>query len=75
MVRDTKAVTVRHNIALGNLIKETGLENIRNIVGQDRTRADSGLFELLQTKLQLAFAAPETAYSTLTALDVIHRNR
>lgn len=50
-------------------------EYIRHLIRRDRERVEREAFERLRAELTVAFAAPESSYETLTAADVIARNR
>lgn len=50
-------------------------EYIRDLIRRDKERAEQEKFERLKTELQHAFAAPETSYHPLTAVEVIARNK
>jgi antitoxin ParD1/3/4 len=50
-------------------------EYVRDLIRKDKARRDEERFERLRTELQHAFAAPETSYVSLTAAEVIARNR
>ena len=50
-------------------------EYIRDLIRRDRERVEREAFERLKAELTVAFAAPEASYETLTAADVIARNR
>jgi putative addiction module CopG family antidote len=50
-------------------------EYIRDLIRRDKERAEQEAFDRLKAELTRAFAAPESTYQTLTAADVIARNR
>ncbi len=50
-------------------------EYLRDLVRKDKERKEQLDFERLKNELQLAFSAPDSAYSLLTADDIISRNR
>ena len=50
-------------------------EYIRDLIRRDSERAEKEAFDRLKAELVLAFASPESSYGTLTAADVIARNR
>ena len=50
-------------------------EYLRYLVRKDKERKEQLDFERLKNELQLAFSAPDSAYSLLTADDIISRNR
>lgn len=49
-------------------------EYLRDLVRKDKERKEQLDFERLKNELQLAFSAPDSAYSLLTADDIISRN-
>jgi putative addiction module CopG family antidote len=50
-------------------------EYIRDLIRRDKERAEAEAFNRLKAELAHAFAAPEKSYQTLTAAEVIARNR
>ena len=50
-------------------------EYIRNLIRNDKERVDTQAFEYLKAELELAFSAPDTSYSSVTAADIIGRNQ
>jgi len=50
-------------------------EYIRDLIRRDKERAEVEVFNRLKAELNHAFAAPEESYLTLTAAEVIARNR
>lgn len=50
-------------------------EYVRDLIRKDKDRSDRERFTRLQAELTAAFAAPDDQYKTLTATDVIGRNR
>ncbi|MBP0485151.1 ribbon-helix-helix domain-containing protein [Sagittula salina] len=50
-------------------------EYIRDLIRRDKERAEHEAFDRLKAELNRAFAAPEDTYKTLTAAEVIARNR
>jgi antitoxin ParD1/3/4 len=50
-------------------------EYVRDLIRKDKERVEREGFERLRAELAVAFAAPDDSYSTLTAADVIARNR
>ena len=82
MTRST--ITVRLSGALRDVVAanvgETGSyenvsEYLRDLIRRDQERTDQQAFEHLKAELNLAFAAPESSYVSLTASDVIKRNQ
>ncbi len=49
-------------------------EYVRNLIRHDKERAEKQIFERLKAELTLAFSAPDTTYSPVTAADIISRN-
>lgn len=50
-------------------------EYVRDLIRKDMERAEAQAFERLRAELQVAFAAPDETYVTVTAEDVIARAR
>jgi len=50
-------------------------EYVRDLIRKDKERTEREAFERLKAELELAFAASDTAYTPLTAEDLIARNR
>jgi len=50
-------------------------EYVRDLIRRDKTRLEQAMEERLRIELAHAFAAPESAYTRLTAGDVIARNK
>lgn len=50
-------------------------EYIHDLIRRDKEHAEREGFERLKAELERAFAAPEQSYGTLTAVEVIARNR
>lgn len=77
-------MTVRLNGTLGDVVAanigETGSyenvsEYIRDFIRRDKERTEQQTFDRLKAELNLAFAAPESSYVSLTASDIIKRNK
>lgn len=77
-------LNVRVSGALGDFVAanigESGAyenvsEYVRDLIRRDKERVDRETFERLRAELGVAFAAPDTAYTTLTADELISRNR
>lgn len=77
-------LNVRVQGALGDFIAEnvgkTGhyenvSEYIRDLIRRDKERVEEERFARLKAELAAAFAAPDETYATLTADEVIARNR
>lgn len=54
---------------------ESADEYIRDLIRRDKERDEAATFDRLKAELALAFAAPEETYISLTASEVIARNR
>jgi Arc/MetJ-type ribon-helix-helix transcriptional regulator len=67
---DVVAANIGENGAYENVS-----EYIRDLIRRDKERADLQSFERLKAELNLAFAAPESSYISLTAADIIKRNQ
>lgn len=50
-------------------------EYIRDLICRDKERMDKEAFDRLEAELTQAFAAPESSYKPLTAVEVIARNQ
>lgn len=50
-------------------------EYVRDLIRRDMERADAEAFRKLQAELKQAFSAPESSYQSLTAADIIARNK
>jgi len=77
-------MTVRLSGALSDFVAanvgETGSyenvsEYIRDLIRRDKERAEKEAFDRLKAELARAFAAPEESYQSLTAAEVIARNK
>ncbi len=77
-------MTVRLNATLGDVVaanvgKDGSYENvseyIRDLIRRDKERTEQQRFDRLKAELDLAFSAPENSYVSLTASDVIMRNK
>lgn len=80
----TTTLTVRLGGALSDFVSanvgedgtyENVSEYVRNLIRRDKERAEAEAFDRLRAELAHAFAAPEESYQTLTAAEVIARNR
>lgn len=80
----TTTMTVRLSGALSDFVAanvgETGSyenvsEYIRDLIRRDKERAEQEAFDRLKAELAHAFAAPESTYHSLTAAEVIARNK
>ncbi|MDR3014253.1 addiction module antitoxin [Delftia acidovorans] len=54
---------------------ENASEYVRDLIRRDMERVEQERLERLKAELVHAFNAPESSYQTLTAADVIARNR
>ena len=80
----TTTMTVRISGALSEFVASNVGENgsyeniseyVRDLIRRDKTRLEQAMEERLRIELAHAFAAPESAYTRLTAGDVIARNK
>lgn len=80
----TTTMTVRLSGALSDFVasnvdEDGAYENIseyvRDLIRRDKERRDQESFDRLKAELTHAFAAPESSYISLTAAEVIARNR
>ena len=80
----TTTMTVRLGGALSDYVSanvgdggsyENVSEYIRDLIRRDKERSEETAFNRLKTELNHAFAAPEESYRSLTAAEVIARNR
>lgn len=77
-------MTVRLNQTLSDFVaanvgEQGAYENVseymRDLIRRDKERVEREAFDRLKAELVQAYAAPESAYTPLTAADVIARNR
>ncbi|MFN7538350.1 MAG: type II toxin-antitoxin system ParD family antitoxin [Curvibacter sp.] len=80
----TITMTVRLSGALSEFVSanvsETGAyenisEYIRGLIRRDKERVKREAFDRLKAELQHAFTAPDTSYHSLSAAEVIARNK
>ena len=80
----TTTMTVRVGGTLGDFVAanvgedgsyENVSEYIRDLIRRDKERVEREAFLRLRAELAAAFAAPESSYHSLTAAEVIARNR
>lgn len=80
----TTTMTVRLSGALSEFVASNVGENgsyeniseyVRDLIRRDKERAEREAFGRLKAELTQAFAAPEENYRSLTAAEVIARNR
>jgi antitoxin ParD1/3/4 len=50
-------------------------EYVRDLIRKDMERAEAQAFDRLKAELQRAFAAPDGSFRTVTAKDVLTRNK
>jgi Arc/MetJ-type ribon-helix-helix transcriptional regulator len=50
-------------------------EYVRDLIRRDKERTEREAFDRLKAELTHAFAAPESSYASLTAAEVIARNK
>jgi antitoxin ParD1/3/4 len=84
MMSRTTTMTVRLSGALSDFVAANVGENgtyenvseyIRDLIRRDSERVGKEAFDRLKAELVHAFAAPESSYESLTAAQVIARNR
>ncbi len=77
-------MTVRLNETLSDFVAtnvgergsyENVSEYMRHLIRCDKERVEREAFDRLKAELTQAYAAPESAYKPLTAVDVIARNQ
>lgn len=80
----TTTMTIRLGSTLSDFVSvnvsETGSyenvsEYIRDLIRRDKERVELEAFERLKAELKRAFTAPDDSYHSLSASDVIDRNR
>ena len=80
----TTTMTVRLSGALSDFVAanvgeygayENISEYVRDLIRRDKERAEHEAFERLKAELTLAFAAPDHSFHSLSASQVIARNR
>lgn len=50
-------------------------EYVRDLIRRDKERTEAEVLDRLKAELTHAFAAPESSYQSLTAADIIARNK
>jgi len=65
---------VAHNVGTNGTYDNVS-EYVRDLIRQDKNRAEDQKFMRLKTELQQAFAEPTTNYASISAEDIIHRNQ
>jgi antitoxin ParD1/3/4 len=80
----TKTMTVRLSGALSDFVDanvgeagsyENVSEYVRDLIRRDKDRAEQAAFDRLKATLTQAFAAPDMSFHSLTAAEVIARNK
>ena len=80
----TTTMTVRLSGALRDFVSanvgdsgsyENVSEYVRDLIRRDKERSEREAFERLKAELTRAFAAPDDSYFSLSASDVIARNK
>lgn len=80
----TTTMTVRLSGALSEFVASNVDENgayeniseyVRDLIRRDKERREQEAFDRLKAELTQAFAAPDETYVSLTAAEVIARNR
>ena len=83
-MRRTKTITVRLGGALSDFVSakvgeggpyENAGEYVRDLIRQDKERAERESFERLKAELAYAFEAPDGSFDPLSASEVIARNK
>lgn len=81
---ETTTLTVRVSGALRDFVAarvgdsgsyENVSEYLRDLIRGDQARDERQALARLKAELSLAYAAPETSYESVTASDIIARNR
>jgi len=76
-------MTVRLSGELSNFVANNVNENgsyenvseyVRSLIRNDKERFEKESFERLKAELMLAFSAPDSSYSELSAQDIFNRN-
>jgi antitoxin ParD1/3/4 len=84
MMSKNMTLNVRVNGPLGQFVAdnvgaegtyENVSEYVRDLIRKDKERVEHAMFVRLKAELGAAFAAPDTSYTTLSATDLIARNR
>ena len=80
----TTTMTVRIGETLGDYVArqigdngpyENVSEYVRDLIRKDKERHDKQAFNRLKAELQLAFSEPDESYITVSAADIISRNK
>ncbi|MCY3852516.1 MAG: addiction module antitoxin [Gammaproteobacteria bacterium] len=80
----TTTMTVRLSGTLSDFVSanvgeagsyENVSEYVRDLIRRDKERAEQEAFERLKAELEHAFAAPDSSFHSLSASDVIARNK
>jgi antitoxin ParD1/3/4 len=73
-VSGTLSEFVATNVGEGGAYENVS-EYVRDLIRRDKERAEREAFERLKAELKRAFAAPDDSYRSLTAAEVVGRNR
>lgn len=65
---------VTSNVGHGGAYENTS-EYVRNLIRNDKERVEQQAFERLKAELELAFSAPDTSYTSVSAADIIGKNK
>ncbi len=65
---------VTSNVGHGGAYENTS-EYVRNLIRNDKERIEQQAFERLKAELELAFSAPDTSYTAVTAADIMGKNK
>lgn len=83
-MNDMMNLNVRVSGALSEFVRENVGESgtfdnvseyVRDLIRRDKDRVETAAFEAKRAALQQAFALPDSAYTELSAADVIRRNK
>ena len=81
---ETTTLTVRVSGSLRDFVAaqvadsghyENVSEYLRDLIRSDQAHAELQAFKRLKAELALAYAAPEASYESMTAADIVRRNR
>ena len=72
-LNETLSDFVAENVGAGGRYQDES-DYLRDLIRRDMERAEQAAVDRLKAELTQTFAAPESAYRTLTAADVIARN-
>jgi len=83
VVMSQTTMTVRLSGELSDFVTNNANENgsyeniseyVRSLIRDDKKRFEQEAFERLKAELTLAFSAPDSSYSKLSAEDIFNRN-